>query len=1302
MHSAFPGMDMTHDPNEPEGRPHLLRVGDVEPSAAAPELLASAETRWGSVVYPVEDDPIGRSLAQYGEWAGIEIDLLLRFVPEGSTVLDVGANLGTHTLAFAKKAGPAGTVVAVEPQRTAVQLLAQTMRANQLDSVRVLHACAGERDGFAWVPSVDLAEHQNLGAVIPESRDDDATSNVRVVALDALDVTNVALLKIDVEGAEALVLAGATRIIERDHPVISFEANTLESAADAFRWVRARGYRTWLHRAPAWNPNNHAGNVENTFGFATETNVLAIPEGRVPVDLDSEGLVECPTLDALAKWLMESPRYGDPTAYHRSVEATRDVLHATLRELDDVRADSSRLAARARSLESETRSLEQRVDELTRERARLEAELHSADERIRSESARAIRSNASAQSERSRSAQLAIELARPTHRVARALDTSLQVTTRAASEGLGKTATRIKKTFARRRRHEREVRVILESGLFDFEFYAEQGGDATDPVRDYVARGAREGLDPTPYFDTSYYFETSPDVSASAMNPFVHYLEFGAREGRNPNAFFDGRGYLKQLEATSLASTNPIAHYVRIGASTGFRAGPYFDADFYQAEYSDVREAGIEPLLHFLRYGIHEGRKPSPSGSRARVVYAKAGRPTEPTEAEWDAVRPHSASSATVDVIIPVYRGRADTLRAIHRVLESANERPYELVVIDDASPEHDLSETLRELGSRGLFTYLRNETNLGFVGTVNRGMALHPARDVLLLNSDTEVYGNWLDRMTATARSDRRFGTITPFSNSATVCSYPTFPEDNDMALELPFETLDRLFADANRAETVELPTAVGFCMYITRECLDATGPFDEARFGKGYGEENDFCRRALRHGFVNVMACDVFVRHTGGASFQGEKAARVSRAMEILDEIYPDYQGEVRAFLSRDPIRPFRERVDLARVRRALGERAIAFVSHRVGGGTEQHVQDLAAMARAEGVGVLVLRPSVSSPSEVEVTFGIDAPLPNLRPLRVQDPEGTARFLEAVGVTHLHVHHLLGFAPAARSWITALAKRDSLRVDFTVHDYAPICPRINLMDATERYCGEPVVSTCERCVSKLGSPFGHVPVAEFRKEHETMLRAVRHVYVPNADVGERLAKHVRDLPTIVMPHPEPTIGRRVAARHEPGERLRVIALGGIGVHKGFEVLVRCAEDAGARALPLEFVVVGHTCDTPRATRAGIRVTGAYEDNAEATEVIERIGGHVAFFPAVWPETYSYTLSLALSAGLYPVSFAFGAIAERLRTLDVGLLLPLDTMTDPARINDALVALAKAPIEDVPVPALRRYTLATYYGSDE
>ena len=268
-----------------------------------------------------------------------------------------------------------------------------------------------------------------------------------------------------------------------------------------------------------------------------------------------------------------------------------------------------------------------------------------------------------------------------------------------------------------------------------------------------------------------------------------------------------------------------------------------------------------------------------------------------------------------IDVIIPVYKGLQQTRRCIESVLASRQAETFQIIAVDDASPDADIRTYLDGLAAGKRIVLLRNARNLGFVQSVNRGMSLHRDRDVVLLNSDTEVANDWLDRLRRTASAYPDVGTVTPFSNNATICSYPFEGWTGGLPGTLGLAELDRRFASTNAGRTVDLPTGVGFCLLIRRPCLEQIGPFDAERFGRGYGEENDFCMRAADAGWRNVLAGDVFVYHEGAVSFSGERLELTTNAGKTLMDLYPDYTRKVREYVWHDPAGTLRAAVDNAR---------------------------------------------------------------------------------------------------------------------------------------------------------------------------------------------------------------------------------------------------------------------------------------------------------------------------------------------------------------------------------------------------
>ena len=158
------------------------------------------------------------------------------------------------------------------------------------------------------------------------------------------------------------------------------------------------------------------------------------------------------------------------------------------------------------------------------------------------------------------------------------------------------------------------------------------------------------------------------------------------------------------------------------------------------------------------------------------------------------------------------------------------------------------------------------------------------------LLNSDTEVPQGWLRRLAAQAYAEPRIASVSPFSNNATICGYPR-DEGGPLPLGLDLGTIDAACRSVNAGRSVAVPTTVGFCMYIRRAALDEVGGFDAKAFGRGYGEENDFCMRAAQRGWTHRLACDTFVFHEGAVSFGAGKDKLLAEAQDALAQRYPDY---------------------------------------------------------------------------------------------------------------------------------------------------------------------------------------------------------------------------------------------------------------------------------------------------------------------------------------------------------------------------------------------------------------------------
>jgi GT2 family glycosyltransferase/glycosyltransferase involved in cell wall biosynthesis len=661
------------------------------------------------------------------------------------------------------------------------------------------------------------------------------------------------------------------------------------------------------------------------------------------------------------------------------------------------------------------------------------------------------------------------------------------------------------------------------------------------------------------------------------------------------------------------------------------------------------------------------------------------GSPLDPSGGTTPDIRRAVAPSRRrppADVVVPVHGGANHTLACLDSVLTTLR-RPSRLIVIDDASPEPELVAALDGLARRGRIMLVRNRRNLGFAASANAGTRAAIGRDVVLLNSDTLVPPGWLETLRTVAYSAPDIGTVTPFSNDATILSYPNLAGGNDLP---DLATTVRLNAQARRANgdtATDIPVGVGFCLYLRRECLDAVGLLRADVFAQGYGEENDFCLRARALGWRSVAAPGVFVAHVGGRSFGAAARHLRARNAALLLRLHPDYPSLLEEHAKADPLAPARRRLDLARWRagRRRGSEAVVLITHAEGGGVERQIAASAERHRAAGHRAVVLRPSrvADGRRAVIVGDGTADGFPNLRYAMPEELPALHRLLARERPRAIELHHLVGHHPAVLKLIADLG----VPYDLHVHDYAWLCARVALVGPTQGYCGEPEAAQCEACVAAAGSLIDeNIPVAALRRRSAGLLAGARRVVVPSEDTAARIRRHFPSARPSVRPH-EDDAACADPQRVQANGLCRVCVVGAIGIHKGYQVVLDCAQDAAERRLPLEFVVVGHTIDDRQllATER-VFITGSYTPE-EVVPLIRAQNATLALMPSIFPETWCLSLAEAWRAGLRVAAFDIGAQAERIRRTGRGFLLPLGLPA--AAINNALVAAARLSCDEWP-----------------
>jgi glycosyltransferase involved in cell wall biosynthesis len=659
-------------------------------------------------------------------------------------------------------------------------------------------------------------------------------------------------------------------------------------------------------------------------------------------------------------------------------------------------------------------------------------------------------------------------------------------------------------------------------------------------------------------------------------------------------------------------------------------------------------------------------------------------------------IRHPSATAPVMDAIFYVRKDAAPArvAEAFRRLMGSPRDARFAVVCVLDVGPESPFDPKFFEAAAPGReLLFLDNEDVLGFPGSINRALALHPDRDVVLGDCETLVPGDWLARLKDAAVRAPAAGIVTPFANGGEICCYPPSAEH-----ALPEGDIDSLCAAANAGKLLDLPAVHGVCALIRRACLDEVGAFDEQVFRSRNASVADFCLRAGTRGWRTVLAADVLVE--APAAPDDDEVYSTT-----LDHCHPYYGDLLVNFRVDDAALPLRRAIDLAYIKH-LGKPVYCFLTHRFGGGTERHVRDLCAALAQKGVECLVIfaldRNRVSC-----VTPGLPL-LASMHYNLETEYEALVSDLAGLQIECYHIHSNL----AIPQKLMQLPDRTGVPYYCTIHDYSWFCPRVNLIDNSGVYCGEPSPAACNDCVREaepgLWREFSasHKNVEELRLQSRRILAAARKVICPSRDTKLRMARQFQLSNLVVRANLEERPGQTAFVPVAALDRARdgtvgVALIGYLSKKKGMEVLRACAEAALRDRVPLRFVVVGFTeDDSSFAELTNVTITGRYKEG-EAGSIARRHGLQTSLFPAVCPETFSYTLSIAINCGLYPVAFDLGAIAERIRELRFGHLLPLETL--PEEINETLMACSLLSQRRPPQRAQADFSqVLDYYYSDE
>jgi glycosyltransferase involved in cell wall biosynthesis/GT2 family glycosyltransferase len=638
--------------------------------------------------------------------------------------------------------------------------------------------------------------------------------------------------------------------------------------------------------------------------------------------------------------------------------------------------------------------------------------------------------------------------------------------------------------------------------------------------------------------------------------------------------------------------------------------------------------------------------------------------------------RARAMAPSEADVVIPVY-GAARELRAC---LESVlRETRHRVTLVVDGPQDTDVESVIADFD----FRVLRNHTRLGFVGSVNRGMR-ETSSDVVLLNSDTIVTPRWIEKLIDAAYSSGDVGTVTPLSNHATLCSIPQPFEENLLPAGFEAASFAAVVEDVSQRSYPRIPTGVGVCLYIRRALLDDIGVLDEQHFGLGYGEENDFCMRALARGWLHVADDATFIYHAGHRSFGASHARLERRGAATLRRLHPCYMSTIAAFMKIDPLADVRERIVAAITPPSDRKRRIAHLVHGwppfQQAGTELYAYWLARQQQASNEVSVYVRASDPARAHAEaaellddgirvrlVTNNFTARNP-FRRNAIRDRQielDFERFLKQLRPDLLHIHHLAGHAFS----LARVARRLGIPIVLQIQDWWFLCARVNLYDRDGNRCTGPGFEKCARCVTltKIApSPITNRLLHAVRRSsardaidcadaYVAGSESIRDDYIRAGVIDASKPFHVIPYGVGVVPIERP----RATARRP----IRFGYVGSISPHKGVHVAVDAMRVLDAAQASLHIwgdagAFPDYAADLARrGNGASVIFEGRFreEDKAQVFASMD-----VLLMPSIGLESFGLAAREAMTCGVPVIASAGGALSEMFAPSDGGEFFPV------------------------------------------
>lgn len=634
-----------------------------------------------------------------------------------------------------------------------------------------------------------------------------------------------------------------------------------------------------------------------------------------------------------------------------------------------------------------------------------------------------------------------------------------------------------------------------------------------------------------------------------------------------------------------------------------------------------------------------------------------------------------------IDIIVPIYNAFEYTQECIKSVLKHTDLSLNRLVLINDKSPDEKILPMLLKYKSENSdknIEVVDNEENLGFVKTVNKGMLLSES-DVILLNSDTEVTKNWIEKITACAYSNEYIATVTPLTNNGTIASVPNFGIDNELPKNMSLDEYSQMIENISAHRYPQLTTGNGFCLFIKRSVIDEIGVFDDETFGKGYGEENDFCYRALDYGYSHVLCDDTFIYHKGTQSFKKEnltasRAALIDKHMALLKAKYPLYVNKTDLFIAINPLKDIQENIDLNIA--LYKKKKILYLVNEwetdmvMTGGTSLHLKDIILANNKNNIASLVLAPDKFDLSRFKLYLYTDSYAREIANYKTDINQYSQiaytnnccikmleNIFESFKIDILHVHHFLFHSFDAID----IAKKYNVYSVVTLHDLYMICPSINKV-YKDKYCEYDSSSNCKDCLKKRYG-LGNDIIENWQKTCKNVLSKFDLRIVPSENTQKLFKAIYPELDFEVVEHGVEVIDVSCVKPVKANGCFNVAFVGAMAIHKGGNILKELKNKNVGKDIKIH--LFGKS-EIPALYKSNANYInhGPYTRGELPKLLIENGIDLVCIF-ATWPETYSYTLTECYMAHIPVLTFDLGAVGDRVKKDNLGWTIEFTTDSD-------------------------------------